>query len=152
MVGWHHKSMDNEFEETGGQWRTGKPGVLQSMGSQRVGHSLATEQQQQHPHTAFFMRQEHRTPAGSVYKSSVRLKEHKYVILSKWRRQQPQRPHPPLELGLTSERRPCWSKKHEHLVTMVISLLTVNGLHCGPSNSYVEVLIPSTAKRDYIWK
>ena len=27
---------------------TGKPGVLQSMGSQRVGHDLATEQQQHH--------------------------------------------------------------------------------------------------------
>ena len=27
-------------------WRTGKPGVLQSMGLQRVGHNLATEQQQ----------------------------------------------------------------------------------------------------------
>ena len=27
--------------------RTGKPGVLQSMGSQRIGHDLATEQQQQ---------------------------------------------------------------------------------------------------------
>ena len=26
--------------------RTGKPGVLQSMGSQRVGHNLATQQQQ----------------------------------------------------------------------------------------------------------
>ena len=26
------------------QWRTGKPGVLQFMGSQRVGHDLATEQ------------------------------------------------------------------------------------------------------------
>ena len=26
-----------------GQWRTGKPGVLQSMGSQRVGHNWATE-------------------------------------------------------------------------------------------------------------
>ena len=29
-------------------WRTGKPGVLQSMGSQKVGHDLVTEQQQQH--------------------------------------------------------------------------------------------------------
>ena len=29
------------------QWRTGKPGVLQSMGSQRTGHSLVTEQQPQ---------------------------------------------------------------------------------------------------------
>ena len=29
-----------------GRWRrTGKPGMLQSMGSQRVGHNLATEQQ-----------------------------------------------------------------------------------------------------------
>ena len=27
-------------------WRTGKPGMLQSMGSQRVGHNLAIEQQQ----------------------------------------------------------------------------------------------------------
>ena len=27
--------------------KEGKPGVLQSMGSQRVGHDLATEQQQQ---------------------------------------------------------------------------------------------------------
>ena len=27
------------------QWRTEKPGVLQSMGSQRVGHNYATEQQ-----------------------------------------------------------------------------------------------------------
>ena len=29
------------------QWGTGAPGVLQSMGLQRVGHDLATEQQQQ---------------------------------------------------------------------------------------------------------
>ena len=29
------------------QWRTGKPGVLQSMGSQRVRHDLVTERQQQ---------------------------------------------------------------------------------------------------------
>ena len=28
-----------------GRWRTGKPGMLQSMGSQRVRHDLATEQQ-----------------------------------------------------------------------------------------------------------
>ena len=30
----------------GRQWRIGKPGMLQSMGSQRVGHNLVTEQQQ----------------------------------------------------------------------------------------------------------
>ena len=28
-------------------WRTGKPGVLQSMGSQRVGHNWASEEQKQ---------------------------------------------------------------------------------------------------------
>ena len=31
---------------SGRQWRTGKSGVLQSMGLQKVGHSLATERQQ----------------------------------------------------------------------------------------------------------
>ena len=31
---------------SGRQWRTGKPGVLQSMGSQRVGHDWATEHAQ----------------------------------------------------------------------------------------------------------
>ena len=30
-------------------WRTGKPGLLQSMGLQRVGHNWATEQQQHYP-------------------------------------------------------------------------------------------------------
>ena len=34
MVGWHHRL--NGYESL---WRTGKPGRLQSMGSQRVGHS-----------------------------------------------------------------------------------------------------------------
>ena len=36
------------WANSGRQWRTGKPGVLQSMGSQRVGHDLVTEQQQRH--------------------------------------------------------------------------------------------------------
>ena len=34
------------WASSGRWWRTGKPGVLQSMGSQRVGHNLVTEQQQ----------------------------------------------------------------------------------------------------------
>ena len=33
------------WANSGWQWRTGKPGVLQSTGSQRVRHDLATEQQ-----------------------------------------------------------------------------------------------------------
>ena len=45
MVGWYHWINRQEFEQTLGQWRTGKPGVLQSVGSQRVRHDLATEQQ-----------------------------------------------------------------------------------------------------------
>ena len=35
------------WTNSGRQWRTGKPGVLQSMGLQRIGHHLLTEQQQQ---------------------------------------------------------------------------------------------------------
>ena len=48
MARWHHRLSGQKFEqsltESEGQ---GEPGTLQSMGSQRVGHSLATEQQQQ---------------------------------------------------------------------------------------------------------
>ena len=35
------------WANSGRKWRTGKPGVLQSTGSQRVGHNLANEQQSQ---------------------------------------------------------------------------------------------------------
>ena len=36
MVGWHHQLSGHEFEQIWGRWqRIGKPGVLQSMGSQR---------------------------------------------------------------------------------------------------------------------
>ena len=34
------------WANSGIQWRTGEPGMLQFKGSQRVGHNLATEQQQ----------------------------------------------------------------------------------------------------------
>ena len=42
MVGWHHR---HEFEQAVGVgwWWTGKPGMLQYMGSQRVGHDWVTE-------------------------------------------------------------------------------------------------------------
>ena len=46
IVGWHHRLNRHEFEqalrESEGQ---GKPGVLQSVGSQGAGQDLATEQQ-----------------------------------------------------------------------------------------------------------
>ena len=44
MVGWHHLLGGHEFEQAPGDGE-GKPGVLQSMGSQRAGHDSATEQQ-----------------------------------------------------------------------------------------------------------
>ena len=39
MIGWHHGLNGHEFEETLGDGEGhGKPGMQQSMGSQRVGH------------------------------------------------------------------------------------------------------------------
>ena len=44
MVGWHHQ-LRREFEQTSGDSEGRKPGVLQSMGLQRVRHNLVNEQQ-----------------------------------------------------------------------------------------------------------
>ena len=43
MVGCHHWLYGHQFEQALSWWWTGKPGMLQSMGSQRVGHDWATE-------------------------------------------------------------------------------------------------------------
>ena len=44
MVGWHHQLYRPwVWVNSGSWWCTGKPGVLQSMGSQRVGHDWVTE-------------------------------------------------------------------------------------------------------------
>ena len=44
MVGWHHQLDGHESEQSSGSWWwTGKSGVLQSMGWQRVRHDWATE-------------------------------------------------------------------------------------------------------------
>ena len=46
MVGWHHQLNGRESEQTpGDSERLPRPGMLQSMGSQRIGRNLATEQQ-----------------------------------------------------------------------------------------------------------
>ena len=46
MVGWHHQLHGHEFEQTPGDHEEqGSLCVLQFMGSQRVGHDLATEQE-----------------------------------------------------------------------------------------------------------
>ena len=44
MVGWHHRLNEYEFKQAPGVCsRTGRPDMLQCMGSQRVGHDWATE-------------------------------------------------------------------------------------------------------------
>ena len=43
--------MDMHLSKLRSWWWTRKPGMLQSMGSQRVGHDWATEQQHIHPYT-----------------------------------------------------------------------------------------------------
>ena len=43
MVGWHHQLNGHEFEQECANPMTGKPGMLQSMGSQRGRHNGATE-------------------------------------------------------------------------------------------------------------
>ena len=45
MVRYHHWLNGHELAQTEREWRTGKPGLLQSMGSQRVTHDLVAEQQ-----------------------------------------------------------------------------------------------------------
>ena len=47
MVGWHHWLNEYEPGQTPKRWwGTGRPGALQSIRSQRIGHNLATERQQ----------------------------------------------------------------------------------------------------------
>ena len=43
MVGWHHRWWTWVWVNSGSWWWTGRHCVLQSMGSQRVGHNWATE-------------------------------------------------------------------------------------------------------------
>ena len=43
MVGWHHRLNGHVWVNFGSWWWTGRPDVLQSRGSQIVGHNWATE-------------------------------------------------------------------------------------------------------------
>ena len=46
MIGWHHQLNGHEFEQAlGDREGQGKPGMLQSMGLQRVAHDWMTKQQ-----------------------------------------------------------------------------------------------------------
>ena len=46
MVGWHHQFNGHELGQTLGVGEGQRPVVRQFMGSQRIRHDLATEQQQ----------------------------------------------------------------------------------------------------------
>ena len=46
IVGWHHQLNRRVWANSRRWWRTGKPGVLQSIWLERVFHDWATEQQQ----------------------------------------------------------------------------------------------------------
>ena len=64
MVGWHHWLNGRVWASSGSWWWTEKPGMLQSMESQRAGHDLATELTDwtvahQAPLSMKFSRQEH---------------------------------------------------------------------------------------------
>ena len=48
MVGSHHQLNWHHWANSGRQWRTDEPGMLQSRGLQRVGQNLGTEQQQKY--------------------------------------------------------------------------------------------------------
>ena len=43
MVGWHHRHDEHVWVGSESWWWTGRPGVLQSTGSQRVGHDRVTK-------------------------------------------------------------------------------------------------------------
>ena len=45
MLVWHHRLMDMSLSKLWEILKDREPGVLQSVGSQRVGHDLVTEQQ-----------------------------------------------------------------------------------------------------------
>ena len=46
MVWQHHQLNEHEFEQTSGDSEgQGRPGILQSIGQQRIGHKLVTDQQ-----------------------------------------------------------------------------------------------------------
>ena len=63
--GWSHKELDTTewLSLTAWQWNTGKPGVLQFMGSQRVGQGLVTEH-------------------GSTWDSSIVLENSSWFLLA----------------------------------------------------------------------
>ena len=61
MVGWHHWLNGLSFwVDSGSWWWTGRPGMLQSMGLQRVRHNWVTEQQYVHMNHDFTLT--HPTP------------------------------------------------------------------------------------------
>ena len=85
-------------------WRKGKPGVLQSLGSQRVGHDWATEQQQ------YLIK----LPWWLISKESTcqckRCKFYLQVRKSPWRRKW--QPTPVFLMGSSMDRGTWWATVH----------------------------------------
>ena len=105
MVGWHHWFKGTwVWASSGRWWRTGKPGVLQSMGSQRVGHDCAAKHQQKRPASVFqSLPGNLKSPeahSGSLYLTSWGRLSLTFFIPTKWH-QQPPTP-PPVSWGLHS--------------------------------------------------
>ena len=116
MVGWHHWLNRHEFDQTPGD-NEGKPGVLQSIRLQRVGHKWATEQQQKN--WKLFLKREE--PVGRVCHQSLyyqrdnsRNKETKTEVSPKW--------------GVRS----AWGKGDTRPVRSLVRLLTWGGWEFCP--------------------
>ena len=77
MVGWHHRLKGHEFEKTWEIVKAGKPGMLQSMGSQRVGHSWGTEKEQIQNNRAW-------VPNGEIWIKSWKMEPESRSLASPW--------------------------------------------------------------------
>ena len=98
MVGWH--SMDVSLGNSGKWWRTRKPGVLQFVGSQRVGQDLAIEQTTKNEEFSWHISSTHSVQPVCILKKTrwflppLKLPqcwiEGHYSSISSW--EQPQRP------------------------------------------------------------
>ena len=104
MVGWHNRLNGQESEQTLGDVKDRKPGVLQSMGSQRIGYNLVSEQQMGFPASA-----SGKEPACQ-YKGHKRCGFNPWVGKIPWRRAW--QPTPVFLPGNSIERGAWWATVH----------------------------------------
>ena len=104
------------WANSGRYWRAGKPGVLQSMGSQRVGHDWATEQQQSHEEQSKKKRKKNWSTIDGPWTSSRRTNIYAQRYLN--------------------VRLP--NKDYENKQRFFLKILPVLSLYCGAQASLVE--------------